>query len=245
MFTTKTRFRRARPAALCARPLFLLSCCCIAAFAGIASQAPAADLSSLGCGGCHQLDEPPAEDRTLQRYTTRKGPDLFYAGDKYRPEWLQSWLLEPAPIRPAGLNPASSTTASTSGDVVEEPPFQHPSISPEEVDGVVDALRSRTAKSDLVDAATVERTKIPRPLAKLNFDKFKGCGSCHRTNDSMPPLSGPDLQGAYTRLREEFLFSYISQPEQWDPVAPMPGYGLAPAEVGKLVEYLRLLSEEK
>jgi cytochrome c1 len=61
---------------------------------------------------------------------------------------------------------------------------------------------------------------------------------------SGPPLSGPDLSDAFDRLRPEFLASFIAKPQAWDPVAPMPGYGLEPGEVGKLVAYLRLLSEE-
>ncbi len=210
-----------------------------------ATDAPAADLRGLGCGGCHQLDEPPAESRTLKSYRERKGPDLFYAGSKFRPEWLREWLLHPTVIRPAGLDPARRTTTSAgASDAVVERPFAHPSVPEDQIEPVVRALVALDALQESLAGEAAKPVKVPRMLAELNFAKFKGCGSCHRTDDESPPLSGPDLHRAYDRLRPEFLSSYIAHPQDWDPAAPMPGYGLAPNEVGKLIGYLRILSEE-
>jgi mono/diheme cytochrome c family protein len=209
-----------------------------------AADVPEAELRRHGCGDCHRLDEPGPGERTLAAHEEREGPDLFYAGSKFRPEWLRDWLIEPTAIRPAGLHPARRTEASADGDVVTGEPFVHPGVSAEQVDAVVTALVALDAGSDRLPSDPIKPVAVPRALAELNFVKFKGCGSCHRTDDEGPPLSGPDLQRAYARLRPEYLVSYIAHPEEWDPVAPMPGYGLAPNDVGKLVEYLRLLDEE-
>ena len=209
-----------------------------------ATDGPAADLRDFGCGDCHQLEEPPPEARTLKSYRERKGPDLFYAGSKFRPEWLRAWLLHPSVIRPAGLNPATRTTTFDAGDAVGDRPFAHPSVPADEIEAVVRALVALDAGRENLAGEAAKPVTVPRTLAELNFVKFKGCGSCHRTDDKAAPLSGPDLHRAYDRLRPEFLSSYIAHPENWDPVAPMPGYGLAPNEVGKLIGYLRILSEE-
>lgn len=214
-------------------------------FTASASRANAgtATLDELGCGGCHQLAPPTAAQRNVESYAARKGPDLFYAGSKFRPEWLRSWLAKPAPIRPAGLHPAQHTRSAEGGDVVASAPAKHPPVPAGRLDAVVAELIALDWGRELLPAAPVARTPVPRALAELNFTKFKGCGSCHRTAADAAPLSGPDLFDAHARLREEFLASFLAKPQAWDPVAPMPDYGLAPPEVGKLVEYMRLLGE--
>ncbi len=45
------------------------------------------------CASCHNLTGPAPQ--TLQALWDRKGPDLFYAGNKYRQEWLVAWLQKP------------------------------------------------------------------------------------------------------------------------------------------------------
>lgn len=215
---------------------------CIAAPASGASAGTAA-LEELGCGGCHQLAPPAAAERNVESYAARKGPELFYAGSKFRPEWLRSWLAKPTPIRPAGLHPAQHTRSSEAGDVVASPPAAHPPVSADRLDSVVAELIALEWGRELLPSAPAARAPVPRALAELNFTKFKGCGSCHRTVADAAPLSGPDLFDAHLRMREDFLASFIANPGAWDPVAPMPDYGLEPAEVGKLVEYLRLLGE--
>ena len=209
-----------------------------------ADGAPAV-LSEQGCGDCHRLEAPAPAERTLEAYASRKGPDLFYAGSKYRPEWLRAWLAKPTPIRPAGLLPAEHTRTEADGDHLGgAPPSAHPAVPPAKLDAVVKALAGLDWGGELLKAAPSARVAVPRPLAEMNFVKFKGCGSCHRTSASAPPASGPDLGDAFDRLRPEFIASVIATPQAWDPVAPMPGYGLEAGEVGKLVEFLRLVNED-
>ncbi len=202
-------------------------------------------LDRSGCNACHQTSAPKPGERTVERYAKRKGPDLFYAGAKYRSVWLAAWLAEPHSIRPAGVNPGEHTEMSSDGDALASPPASHPRLAPDRIDEVVTALAALDWGSEMLPQTSPVLPAMPRMLAELNFTKFKGCGSCHRVSPDGPPLSGPDLFDAWTRLRPEFLASYVAKPQAWDPVAPMPDYGLAPAEVGKLMEYLRLLSEDE
>lgn len=202
-------------------------------------------LREQGCADCHAIEAPAPEQRTLAAYASRKGPDLFYAASKYRPEWLERWLAHPTPIRPAGLHPAERTRTAADGDhVVAGDLPAHPPVAPAKLGAVLGALAKLDWGHERVAGGPPAHVAIPRTLAELNFSKFKGCGSCHRTSASEPPLSGPDLIDAYARLEPAFLASVIAMPQSWDPVAPMPDYHLEPPEVGKLTEYLRLLSEE-
>lgn len=240
---TEGRARRNRAAGLAIRLLLAAAGALAPALGAIAAE-PSAVLRELECGNCHRLEPRPAKEATLAEYAARKAPDLFYAGSKYRPEWLRAWLASPTPIRPAGLHPAERTRSTPEGDVlVDEPAPAHPAVPKARLDDVVAALEKLDWGRDRL-AAAPKKAAIPRALAELNFVKFKGCGSCHRTSPSAPPASGPDVIDAYRRLRPEFLASYLADPQAWDPVAPMPGYGLAEADVAKLVEYLRLVAEE-
>ncbi len=202
-------------------------------------------LREQGCADCHQIEASAAAGRTLETYAARKGPDLFYAGSKYRVEWLRAWLAKPTPIRPAGLNPAERTRTEADGDhLVAAPVAAHPPVAAAKLDAVVQALERLDWGRELLASAPATRVAVPSALAEMNFVKFKGCGSCHRTSPSAPPPSGPDLFAAYDRLRPEFIATVIATPQAWDPVAPMPGYGLDGSEVGKLVEFLRLVNED-
>lgn len=225
---------------------------CLVLLAALAAWLPpdaakgADPLGQLGCAGCHAVAAPAPGARTLAAYASRKGPDLFYAGSKYRPEFLRAWLEKPTSIRPAGLHPAEHTRTEASGDVLVDAgrDAAHPAVPPAQVDAVVNALQRLDWGKERLPKEPPAKVQVPRALAEMNFVKFKGCGSCHRTGAASPPVSGPDLFDAYARLRPEFLVSYVADPQAWDPVAPMPGYALPPAEVAKLVAYLQMLSED-
>ena len=225
---------------------------CLLLIAALVSWAPPAAakdtdvLQQLGCTDCHAVAAPAPDARSLGAYASRKGPDFFYAGSKYRPEFLRAWLAKPTPIRPAGLHPAERTRTEANGDMLidAERGAAHPVVPAAQVDAVVSALQHLEWGKEQLPKEPPAKAQVPRALAEMNFVKFKGCGSCHRTGAASPPVSGPDLFDAYARLRPEFLTSYVADPQAWDPVAPMPGYALPPAEVAKLVAYLRMLSED-
>src|SRR3546814_12727020 len=64
------------------------------------SPAPSPELTSQ-CASCHSLTRPA--DTTVEHLWNRKGPDLWYAGDKFNREWLVGWLQNPTTIRPGGV----------------------------------------------------------------------------------------------------------------------------------------------
>ncbi|MCB1742048.1 MAG: cytochrome C [Gammaproteobacteria bacterium] len=202
-------------------------------------------LESRECSRCHRLTVPAAEDRTVAALSQRKAPDLFYAGSKFRPEWLRQWLLAPERIRPAGVTPYLHAQTVDGRDRLQDTDLEpHPAVAEADVDEIVEALQALDWGTERLPRSMPAAPPVPRMLAQMNFVKFKGCASCHRISPDFGGLSGPQLYTAADRLRPEFLTSYIADPQAWDPVAPMPGYGLPPVEVAKLVRYLDLISKE-
>ncbi|MHB8544480.1 MAG: hypothetical protein ACYC9S_10850, partial [Leptospirales bacterium] len=83
------------------------------------------------CSSCHNLTGPaPA---TLHALWSRKGPDLFYAGNKFRKSWLVSWLQKPDRIRPAGEFYVDHIKPGPDHDVVDESTLKpHVALTKEE-----------------------------------------------------------------------------------------------------------------
>lgn len=62
------------------------------------------DIFTAGnCSACHETNRPQKK-ATIERALDEKGPGLWYAGNKFRKEFLAGWLKDPKPIRPMACN---------------------------------------------------------------------------------------------------------------------------------------------
>lgn len=194
------------------------------------------------CAGCHNLTGPaPA---TVEAVRTRKGPDMFYAGNKYRREWLVAWLQKPTRIRPAGMFYGDHIKTGETWDVVDTATLpDHVALGKADAEAAAAALMRRTAKADLVAGVTVEPVSLSLMMGDLMFDKFKGCIACHMSGKDYGGFSGPELYTAYDRLQPAYIYSYMRNPQAWDPKVWMPNPGLQEIDLNKLVRYLELVAE--
>jgi mono/diheme cytochrome c family protein len=210
---------------------------------GMAWAADGEAILAQKCAGCHDLTGPAPT--TLKALLARKGPDLFYAGDKYREEWVAEWLHAPTRIRPAGMFYAEHVKATDKWDVVDEATLKpHPKLPEDEAKAVAAALMTRKAKSALVDQAKVEKVKLSTVMGDLMFDKFKGCIACHRSGPDYGGASGPELYTAAERLRPEYMWAYMHDPQAFDPKIWMPNMHLSATDLNKLVRYLEMIAAE-
>src|SRR5487761_2548217 len=119
---------------------------------GLIPSARAADgMASLNkdCSSCHNLTGPAPQ--TLKQLWARKAPDLFYAGNKYRGEWLASWLQNPVAIRPAGEFYEDHIKPGAKRDEVDPTTLNaHVALSKDDAQAVADALMKLKPKSDLI-----------------------------------------------------------------------------------------------
>lgn len=195
------------------------------------------------CGICHQLKGPA--DATLATRHTRKGPPLFYAGNKFRKDWLAQWLVEPVRIRPTGDTPMSHVKSTPKGDAIDEGKLvDHPKLSPDEAAKISDYLMSLKPNDDLTAAETFTEANVSPRMGAMDFVKFKGCGGCHMDTAKDGGVSGPELYTGWRRLQPEFIASYIRDPIAWEPRSLMPNKHLKDAPINKLVNYLRIISEQ-
>jgi len=194
------------------------------------------------CASCHNLHGPAPT--TLAALWARKGPDMFYAGSKYRKKWLVSWLEHPVRIRPAGMFYADHVVPGPEGDVIDPSTLKpHMALSPADARLAAEALMSLRGHDDLIAKETVPPGSISKSMGALVFDKFLGCIACHRIEPDYGGLSGPELYTAGDRLRPRFMASYIRSPQAWDPKIWMPNKHVNDSRIVQLVHYLQALSK--
>ena len=220
----------------------------LAAVAPLAAAA-AGDGEALArdnCAGCHALERPDYQALGHGERATRKGPPLYYAGNKFRAEWLEAWLQKPERLRPAGVFPPAAVTSGPDGDVVDPTALvEHPALDANEARLVSEYLMTLRPHDDLIAAVTYQPGTIAQRMGELNFTKFNGCDACHQDAPGYGGFSGPELYTAWQRLQPAFIAAVIADPAAWDPNTLMPNAGLNEAAVGRLANYLKLIGEEQ
>jgi len=211
-----------------AKPLLALGWWCLLA-------APAAPQPALweqhGCTGCHRFSpEAPAEGR--------KGPDLFFAGNKFQEPWLATWLKNPTVIRAAGyVTDPGFLTGQPEGAA------PHPAVDAQTAQSLAAAMMQLT----LLD---FEPGIVPdEPLSKGQRFKFKilferdyGCIACHRSvnlvGEPRGGVSGPSLLAAGRRLQADWVFHWLKTPRRFEPRGRMPVFQLSDETARALTRYV-------
>ena len=187
-----------------------------------------------GCSSCHRFSAEESPE-------PRKGPDLFYAGDKFQKSWLVKFLQIPVVVRKAGTSTdpdflkASSTPA---------PP--HPTLSSKEALAMVDYLMSLSvpniAKGDVDDAPLTKGNKV---RIKILFERNYGCIACHEginlAGQARGGISGPSLANAGNRLTADWVFNWLKTPKKFLARGRMPFFNLDDESAIKLTKYIMSL----
>ncbi len=186
-----------------------------------------------GCTQCHRIDaQEPIENR--------KAPDLFYAGEKFHPDWLERFLTKPVPIRKAGF---SGDPGFLKGAPTTKP---HPALSAEEAEAMSRFLLSLTISKEPAPEITSEPlSKGQRVKAKILFERNHGCIACHEgINLAGKPrggVSGPSLANAGNRLKPEWVYKWLQTPDVYLKKSRMPRYKLDDATARTLTRYIASL----
>lgn len=196
------------------------------------------------CVECHDLKG--AGPANLAELWALKGPNLSYAGNKYKQAWLEQWLTAPTRIRPAGMFYGNHIKPGTDEDVIKQDSLiKHVALSASEANAVAVALMQRKAKSELITPGAYKPGTISLRMGELMFDKFRGCLGCHQIEPGYGGSSGPEVYTVGNRLQEDYIISFIQDPQAWSPLTFMPNRPLKDKDLQKLVHYFRVLAKEK
>lgn len=211
------------------------------------AQADGAATVEANCAGCHALQAPDYATLGLSERLERRAPPLYFAGNKYRAGWLESWLQDPTPLRPAGYFPSATAILTTADGDQPDPGalYRHAALDAASAKEVADYLMSLRPHDDLVEAVSYNPTNVALRMGTMDFRKFKGCNACHQDAVDVGGASGPVMYDAWQRLTPEYMVSFIKEPTAWDPNTIMPRMEMNDAAVGKLVDYLRVIGGEE
>lgn len=231
-------------------PLLLLASG-VAALAFAARPAPAETAAPSGiaadipvsCASCHALSKPEAP--SVDRLWTRKGPDLWYAGDKYNRDWLVAWLQAPTPIRPGGVLWFKHAKPGDPRDTIDTASIEkHPAVDAATATKLADALLQ--LKGDgLVTDGEFKSEGVNLTMGKMSFGKLRGCVSCHQDKPGQGGVSGPQLHDAGKRLKPDYVLAYTRDPQSFDQFIWMPRMKLSDPDLQRLTGYIASLGKEE
>jgi mono/diheme cytochrome c family protein len=216
------------------------------------AAAPAQDGAALfqqQCASCHAITAPdPAAglDVNVERIRSRKGPDLYHAGDKFQAEWLKAWLVKPQRIRPGGAFYGDHIEATDEGDRIAEATLEpHPALDADAAEAITAFLMEQHAPAGRIKSgAYTPGSAADARMGSLLFAKLRGCSACHQSAPDKGGRSGPELYSAGDRLQPDYILSYIANPQALDPGVWMPALGLSDQDLKRLTAYLLGLKAE-
>lgn len=205
------------------------------------AQAAGSELASQ-CASCHALTKPA--DATVDRLWARKGPDLWYAGDKFNREWLVGWLQKPTVIRPGGVLWFKHAKPGEPRDTIDAAAVEkHPAVDAATAAKLADQLM--LLKSDgFVPEGAFKPEAANAAMGKMAFSKLRGCVACHQSAADTGGLSGPELYDAGRRLRADYVIAYTKDPQQFDPHVWMPTPPLSEPDLQRITGYIMSLGKE-
>lgn len=207
----------------------------------LAAENVGAGILKSQCVSCHAIAKPESASR--DRLWERKGPDLYYAGSKFNKPWLEKWLQNPVRIRPAGELYTKHVKGGDKEDVVDEATLSpHVKLSTVDAEAVAEALMALTGPADLVDKGAFKGEKVSMSMGGMFFGKLRGCGACHMAKPGTGGSSGAELYTASERLQPNYVYSYIKNPQKFDPHIWMPTLNLAEPDLQRLTGYILQLN---
>ena len=188
------------------------------------------EIGASGCRECHRLSSKEKK--------SDKGPDLFYAGDKFYKNWLNKFLQSPTVIRE--VNVFSESDFLSKKHKVSNP---HVALAKEGAERVANFLMTLRLPNLEVGKVNKEPlSKGERAQIKMLFERRFGCISCHRALNLVGKVrggvSGPSLVNSGLRLQPDWIFHWLKTPQKFMYEGRMPLFNLDEETTIRLTKYI-------
>ncbi len=165
-------------------------------------------IARAGCAACHDI---PGFSRDETR-----APRLESVGYKLQPGWINVWLANPR-------------------DYLSQARMPNFRLTPDEIAGLSAFLLAQRAVAPL-DSSGVDWAKADPSHGRTLFGKAR-CVTCHMV-DGRGGTLGPDLSAVASKVRRDWLYSFLKDPTRDQPETLMLRYRFTDDEVRDLVAYL-------
>jgi len=174
------------------------------------------------CSVCHVKQGKPRQI----------APNLGHEGSKFNSGWLFQFLKDPNRVRPSGYMPMTKTRM---------PNFN---FSDEDAGALTEYLM--TLKEDrFVAIANLDQSEKSVSEGESLFSEIYGCDGCHKTSSKGEGgIVGPNLAIVASRLKTEWVYAWLKNPQSIRPDSPMPNFGLPDQDIRYLMAYVLSLGKE-
>jgi mono/diheme cytochrome c family protein len=171
---------------------------------GVAAAADPGEMTVKSlCVQCHRIEGKPAPRKT------KSAPDLIWAGNKYRQDWLMAWLQKPDfKHYPVGY------------DFRPERKKRHLDLPVDQAKAVAQFLATR---KDPRIREGVMKPGTPEQLARgEKLYREHGCQNCHLTLANTPKgyvggTSSTSLLKVNERLNPDWVYRFNQNPDDFEP----------------------------
>ena len=179
-------------------------------------------LAQYGCVHCHTVKTPDGVTMT----GTDDPPPLAHIGEKTNRDWIAAWLKNPQAY-------AGSATM---------PNFQ---LADEDIRDlsaflIAQSTPSRAGKPPAAARAPAQDDAAIQQGASLYGESF--CASCHAMQNAAGILVGgnvgPELTRVGSKVKTQWLGSWLRDPRDYDPRTAMPHYRFDNQQIGLLMGFL-------
>ena len=188
------------------------------------------EIGANRCRECHRLSSKEKQ--------SDKGPDLFYAGDKFYKNWLNKFLQSPMVIRE--MNFFSGLDFLSEKANASEPHVALTKEGAKRVANFLMTLRLPNLEAGKVNDEPLSKAESAR--AKMLFERSFGCISCHRALNLVGKVrggvSGPSLVNSGLRLKPDWIFHWLKTPQKFMYKGRMPLFNLDEETTIRLTKYI-------
>ena len=190
-------------------------------------------IEEKNCSTCHRLSKVGKE---------KKGPDLFYAGNKFQSAWLEEYLQNPVTLRKTGTINSPNFLKGGLQNLQ-----QHPILNKNDAVNITQELMEMTLPG-LPEEQINPLTKGQIAKTKYEFERTFSCISCHQSlNLAGKPrggISGPSLVNAGNRLKENWVANWLKNPKIFSNKSRMPVYKMDNETRLRFTKFIMTLKKE-
>ena len=190
-------------------------------------------IEEKNCSSCHRL---------LKVEKEKKGPDLFYAGNKFQGAWLEEYLQNPVILRKTG---AINSPNFLKGGLQNLQ--QHPILNKNDAVNITQELMVMTLPG-LPEEQINPLTKGQIAKTKYEFERTFSCISCHQSlnlaGKARGGISGPSLINAGNRLKENWVANWLKNPKIFSNKSRMPVYKMDNETRLRFTKFIMTLKKE-
>jgi cbb3-type cytochrome oxidase cytochrome c subunit len=167
-----------------------------------------------------------------------KGPDLFYAGNKFYKNWVKKFLQSPTVIREANIFSESDFLGEKKN--ASNP---HVALAKEGAERVANFLMTlRLPNLEVGKVNNEPLSKGERAQTKMLFERRFGCISCHRALNLVGKVrggvSGPSFVNSGLRLKPDWIFNWLKTPQKFMREGRMPVFDLDDQTTIRITKYI-------